>query len=271
MEVLYIDSFFVLSLITDYLLCLAAGRICGLRLKRSRYFPAAVFGSAYAAAVFLPGLGFLASPLVKLSAGLVMGLIAYGAETHPLRCTAVFFAVSAAFGGAIWAVSLAAGKPAGSYAALDTKTLILAFALCYAGGSLLLRCRARLMEKKRVTVRAVFLGRAAEFIALVDTGNTLSDPATGAPVMLACPKALKTIFRDDTALFSASPVELIELTSHIPELRGRLRLVPYSAVGSSGLLPVFRPESLTVDGTPDRELLIAVSPDAAGDGFDALL
>lgn len=270
MEVLYIDSLFFLSLITDYLLCLAAGRICGLRLKRLRYFLAALFGSAYAVAVFLPGLGTLASPVMKLSAGLVMGLIAYGSERRPLRCTAVFFAVSAAFAGMLWAVSLASGSPFG-YAALDTKTLVLSFALCYAAGRLLLAGRGRTAEKKHAAVRAVFLGRTAEFTALLDTGNTLTDPATGAPVMLACPQALKAIFRENTELFSASPVELLELAAHLPELRGKLRLIPYSAVGVSGLLPVFRPEALFIDNAPDKERLIAVSPDAAGDGFDAIL
>ena len=30
-------------------------------------------------------------------------------------------------------------------------------------------------------------------------------------------------------------------------------------------------DSLTVDGAADRERLVAVSPDAAGDGFDAIL
>lgn len=271
MEVLYIDELFFLSLLTDYLLCLAAGRLCGLRLRRRRYFFAALLGAAYAVAVFLPGLGPLASPWGKLAAGLLMGFIAYGAETGPLRCTAAFFAVSAAFGGALWALSLAAGSSPGPGPALDMKTLALAFALCYAAGSLLLRCRLKLAEKKRVPVRAELLGRTAEFMALVDTGNSLSDPATGAPVMLACPRALRPLFRENTGLFSAGAVELLELAERVPELKGRLRLVPYSAVGASGLLPAFRPESLTVDGEPDRERLIAVSPDAAGDGFDAIL
>ncbi len=272
MEVLYLDSLFFLSLLTDYLLCLAAGRVCGLRLRRRRYFFAALFGAAYAAAVFLPGLGFLASPPLKLSAGLLMGLIAYGAERRPLRCTAVFFAVSAAFGGALWALSLAAGGPAGGPALLNGRLLLPAFALCYAGSRLLFACRSARPERKRVTVRAEFLGRSASFIALVDTGNGLADPATGAPVMLACPQALRPIFRENAALFGrGDAVELLARSARIPELRGRLRLIPYAAVGGSGLLPAFHPERLDVDGSPNPDLLIAVSPDAAGDGFDAIL
>ncbi len=37
MQVIYLDSLFCMSLLTDYLLCLTAGRLCGLRPRRKRY------------------------------------------------------------------------------------------------------------------------------------------------------------------------------------------------------------------------------------------
>ena len=60
MTVIYIDSVFVLNALMDYLLLLCAARLAGLPLRRKRYALAALAGGAYAAAVFLPGLGFLA-------------------------------------------------------------------------------------------------------------------------------------------------------------------------------------------------------------------
>ena len=59
--------------------------------------------------------------------------------------------------------------------------------------------------------------------------------------------------------------------SVIPALAGRFRLIPYTAVGASGLLPVFRPDGLLVDGREEKELLVAVSPSAAGEGFEGIL
>ena len=44
MQVIYVDSLFCLSLLTDYLLCLTAGRLCGLVLRRRRYLAAALLG-----------------------------------------------------------------------------------------------------------------------------------------------------------------------------------------------------------------------------------
>lgn len=270
MKVVYIDSLFFLNLAADYLLCLAAGRICALQLKRWRYFAAALLGAAYAVAAVLPGLGLLSRPYLKIPAGLVMGLIAYGAERSPLRCTAVFFAVSAAFGGALWALSMAAGGDGA--AALSLKSLIFSFALCYGLFRLIFRRRAALMEKRLISVEAEFLGRSTRFTALLDTGNSLSDPATGAPVMIACTHALKPLLPESAALFAKlPPVEAVELCAATPELRGRLRLIPYTAVGASGLLPVFRPDCARLDGKEEKGLLIAISDSAAGDGFEAIV
>ena len=67
------------------------------------------------------------------------------------------------------------------------------------------------------------------------------------------------------------PVELLSSSSAFPELKGRLRLIPFSALGGSGLLPVFKPDSLLIDGREDRDRLVAISPKAAGAGFDGII
>lgn len=270
MKVVYIDSLFFLNLAADYLLCLSAGRICALQLKRWRYFLAALLGALYAVAAVLPGLGLLAAPYLKIPAGLAMGLIAYGAERSPLRCTAVFFGISAAFGGALWALSMASGGE--GTAVLSLKSLIFSFALCYGLFRLIFRRRAALMEKRLVSVEADFSGRSARFTALLDTGNSLSDPATGAPVMIACAHALAPLLPESAALLAKlPPVEAVELCAALPELRGRLRLIPYTAVGASGLLPAFRPDCARLDGKEEKGLVIAISDCAAGDGFEAII
>ncbi len=273
MEVIYIDALFLLNLLEDYLLCLSTGRICGLVLRRRRYLAAAFLGAVYAAAVYLPGFSFLAAPPLRLAAGLGMGLTAFRTERQPLRCTAVLLAVSAAFGGAIWALSLAAGGSVdGRPIPLSGRMLFAAFALCYFALRLLFRFRARAAERRLVPVALVFLGRECSFTALQDTGNSLADPHSGERVLVACPHALRAALREYTELFNAlPPVELLELAAQLPELAGRLRLLPYRALGGSGLLPVFRPERLLIDGQSRSDVLVAVSPRAAGEDFEALL
>ena len=260
MPIIYVDRYFLLNLLIDYLLCLLSARVCGLVLKRRRYVFAALLGAAYAVLTLLPGCRFLGGAAGKLAAAGLMAAVAYGGETHALRCGAVFFCVSAAFGGALWALSLAGGYPA-----FDTRVLLLSFALCYAGLELLFRSRAKLPDRPRTEICLSLGGRESRFMALVDTGNSLSDPATGAAVMLACPHALAPLFPGVD--LCADPVTLAAL----PKLAGRFRLIPYSSVGGHGLLPVFRPEHLAVGGDARRDLLVAVSPAAQGDGFEAIL
>lgn len=260
MKVIYADRFFLLNLLIDYLLCLLSARVCGLVLRRRRYLLAALIGAAYAVLTLLPGTAFLSRPPGKLAAAALMAAAAFGGEAHALRCGAVFLCVSAAFGGGLWAISAAGGRPV-----FDARVLLLSFALCYAGLQLLFRGRAGLPERPRVEIRATLGGRESRFMALVDTGDQLRDPHSGAAVMLACPHALAPLFPGlDLA---ADPVSLLAL----PEARGRFRLISFRAVGGSGLLPLFRPERVTVGGQLRRDLLIAVSADAQGEGFEAII
>jgi len=268
MEIIYVDALFLLNLLTDYLLCLAAARFCGLYLKRRRYALAALLGALYAVACVLPGLGFLAFPAGKLFSGILMGWIAFGMEKQPIRCMLVLLLVSAAFGGLLYALSLAGGGPV----PLSLRNLLIAFPLCYAIVKLVSRFRSRRTDSRRAEIRLRFGQREACFAALVDSGNALSDPVTGAGILVVSPQALAPVFREYTPLLAElSPVELMDAASKLPMLQGRFRLIPYRSLGGSGILPAFRPDSLRIDGKENRELLVAVSPEAQGEDFDAIL
>ena len=182
MNVIYADSLFALSVFTDYLLCLVTARFCALRLRRLRYFLAAVFGGVYAVAVFLPGCAWLAHPLAELCAAGVMGLIAFGGEARLFRCIAAFLAVSASFGGMVWAVALRQG----SLPVPDWKMLVGVFLLSYALLTLLSLTRRRKAREHRTAVTLCLSGRRTDFPALEDSGNCLTDPLTGDAVLLAC-------------------------------------------------------------------------------------
>ena len=68
MTVVYIDALFLLNLIVNYLLLLAAAKLAGEPLRRLRLAAGAALGGLYAAAIFFPGMGFLTHPLCKLGA-----------------------------------------------------------------------------------------------------------------------------------------------------------------------------------------------------------
>ena len=75
MTVVYLDSVFLFNALLDYLLFLSTARLAGIPLRRRRYLLCGVLGGLYAAAVFLPGGGFLTETLVKAGVGLLLALM----------------------------------------------------------------------------------------------------------------------------------------------------------------------------------------------------
>lgn len=265
MKILYADLYFFLNLLVDYLLCLATGRLLALPLRRLRYGAAALFGACYALFLLLPLPLFLAAPPLRLAAGLVMGLIAFGREAHPLPCALCLLAVTAAFGGGLYALSLMAGGPP----RLDLRLFAALFLLFYGLLRLLSGFSSRHRGTPRAGIRLSHLGRELHFTALVDSGNAARDPITGLALLIVCPEVLAPLFPAIPP--QISPVELVERLSGDPAWHGKLRLAPFRSLGGSGVLPVFRPEGLWIDGARREDLLIALSPLARGDGFDAIL
>jgi len=266
MNVIYADSLFLLSVFTDYLLCLVTARFCALRFKRLRYLAAAVFGGAYAVAVFLPGCAWMAHPLVELCAAGFMGLIAFGGEARLFRCIAAFLAVSASFGGMVWAVALRQG----SLPAPKPGLLVGVFLGSYALLTLLSRTRQKRAREHRAAVTLTLAGRRAAFTALEDSGNCLTDPVSGDAVMLAAPAALSPLFPEQAAILLLGPVELLERAAAEPGLPARFRLLRAGSVAGATLLAAFRPDKASVDGR-ERPLLVAVSAAAEGDGFQGIV
>lgn len=269
MDIIYIDELFALNLIIDYLLLLCSARVCGGMLRRRRYALGALFGALFACGAVLPGFGLLSMPALKLACGVIMALIAFGGEVLLIKRTLVFMAVSAAFGGAVWGVSLMAGADvsSGGYFPLSMRVLVLSFGICYAVVSLVFRRSLKKSGRQVMTVAAAFGGRSAVFHALRDTGNTLCDPITGCEVLIISPETAADLFPAGCggALRLSDPVEAMTRLNSIDELRGRVRLIPFSAVGvSTGLLPVFRPDSLMIEGKPRADIMIAISPAVSG-------
>ena len=137
---------------------------------------------------------------------------------------------------------------------------------------MLLRGAAGSREREILEVELRFLGRSARFRALVDTGNSLRDPLTDEAVMVVAPAALRGVFGELEAVFSlGEPTEILSAAAGLDALRGRLRLIPFSAVNTRGLLVAFRPDAIRIGGEERRDLLVALSPSASGVGHEALL
>ena len=281
MTVVYVDSVFVLNTLMDYLLVLSTSRLAGIPLRRGRYLLAGLLGGAYAVAVFLPGLEFLAETPVKLVVGVLLALIAYGGEERLLRLTLLLFAVSCAMAGCVLALGLLAGGGVPMvngifYTDVDAKVLLIASAAAYLVLTVVFRAAAgKGIRGTLVPVRVCLAGRVTAFTALCDTGNALRDPVSGQPVLVVSPGRLDGVFpREIRSLLDRGaldqPAELLEpLVRAAPDLR--FRLIPYQAVGvAGGLLLAVRSDWIEVGGQRYAGLTAALSPTELGTGYGAL-
>ena len=281
MTVIYVDTLFLLNALVDYLLLLGAARLAGERLRRLRFALGAALGGGYAAAIFLPGLGFLQALPCRLAVLALMSVAAYGGSRRLLRQSLLFLALSCALGGGVLAVSLLGGRGMSLsggvvYSAMDIKTVLLSAAGCWGGVTLVFRGLARhTASAGELTAVCLTLGgRSVELTALRDTGNTLTDPVSGVPVLVAEGVRLLPLLPPGTL----EPRELADPVACLEKLRdgplaGRARLLPYRAVGvERGLLLALRPDGLWVGG--ERvDMLAALSPTPVSDGggYGALL
>ena len=281
MTVVYIDSVFVFNALMDYLLLLSAGRLAGIPLRRRRYLLAALAGGAYAAAAFLPGMGFLSTGPVKAAAGVLLSVIAFGGEERFFRLTLLLLAVSCAMAGCVLALGLLTGGQIPAvrgvfYTDINGRVLVLSAGAAYLVLTVVFRAAAgHGIRGELIPVRVAAAGRMVELTALLDTGASLREPSEGRPVLVTAPGALDGLLsREARALLTAeslaSPADLlIPFQATAPHLRPYL--LPYHAVGTSrGLLLAVRTDWTEIGGKRYLGLTAALSPTALGDGYAAL-
>ena len=278
MTVVYLDSVFVLNGVMDYFLLLAAAHLAGVPLRRGRFAMGALLGGLYAAAVFLPGCGVLASIPGKILSGAVMALIAYGPGRKLPRLILLLLLVSCGFAGCVLGLGLASGgMPMANgvfYTDVDVRVLLIAAGAAYTVLTVVFRASARQAFDGVLTHVTLCWGeRRSDLTALCDTGNGLRDPATGNPVLVACGGRLRELWPPELRPFLTEQAleHPAEVLARLTAERTRFRLIPYRAVGvSSGMLLAVRTDWCVIGGRRLERLLVALSPTELGDGFDAL-
>ena len=264
MTVIYVDTLFLLNALVDYLLLLASARLAGEPLARLRFLLGAVLGGAYAVAIFLPGLAFLARPLCRLASAVLIVLAAFWRSRRLLRQVVIFFALSSAFGGG---VSLSGGV---LYSEMDLKIVLLSAAGCYGVLTLVFQRVGRHTgpSGELKPVRLTLGERHVDMTALVDTGNTLTDPVTGRPVLVAEAEGVETLLPPGVRPEAAELRDPAGVLERLEDpWRRRFCLLPYRCVGvDRGLLLCLRLDRVQV-GEEDRgPMLAALSPTPVSDG-----
>lgn len=247
---MYLDVLFILNFTVDLLLIIAANRLSGYPTKWQRTLLASLLGGLYGGACVIPGLYFLAGTIWRLIFLGLMGCIAFGAHLESVRRCVLFVILSMALGG------IALGIGTGGILSI----LFSAAAVC-------VMCIFGLKGKignRFIPVEIRHNGKIHNFTALIDTGNSLTDPISGQQVMVVS-SALGHRLLGQKMLAFSDPL------SAITYIQGG-RLVPYHSVGTeNGLLAAKRFQDVKI-GKWRGACLVAFSPQELGKGeeYEAL-
>ena len=208
--VVYLDVFFMINFIMDYLIIIITSKIAGVKNKRIRKIAGATFGALYSVIIIKPLINHLLRvTLINLAVAAVMVLISFG-----FICIGVYiknvillFLVSFAMSGIINYLyyTTIIGKYMRSVLCGDSNKVVnarkfifvslLAYVLLNLAVKLVLFIRkdAQLYYDAKITYK----GKSVVVRALFDTGNGLCDPISGKMIHIAEYKILKPLLEGD--------------------------------------------------------------------------
>lgn len=241
----YLDLVFALNFLVDFLLLIGTNSLTGFPHGVRRSAGAAAMAAMYGVWCIIPGFAFLGGHLWRLVALVLISLIAFGMNVSAFHRGVVFFLLSMALGG----IAGAMGTSGFGKLAVCAFVLWLICRIGFPGG---------VGQREYVPVVLRHEGKSLSQIALLDTGNSLKDPVTGQPVLIAGCDAARE-------LLNLSPEQLrhpIETMTAV-NLSG-LRLIPYNSVGQpAGLLLAYRFRDCKI-GDRKTDQLVAFAPDRIG-------
>lgn len=255
----YVDVLFLTNLAVNYLLLVASGKLSGCTVKHGRLLLSALAGALYAVTPLYVQLEVAYSLPARFLFGLLMVLAAYpGVKgTRFLGLLASFYLCSAVAAGT--ALALVETTPVGAGfgrapGAVTEALQVRWWKVVLALGSISIYPVLSRMGHLRlgkgspsVQVQLTVCGRTVSVPGIVDTGNTLRDPATGWPVVVVDWDCLREVLPRELSPFFLSIWDKIPHDLSRSDLSTRLGLIPFRNVsGHKGILPAFRPDSVLI-------------------------
>lgn len=245
-QIIYVDVLIVLNIIITFLLLAATSRLLRLSPSPGRYLLGSLMGGVSSLVIFAPDFGFVLSLLTKILFALIITVSVYNPKSLRViaKETAYYFAVSFIFAGMMMfassmpGISLVQYRNGAAYINLSFFSLIAACCLCYAVTCILGKVtKHKAAGDIRFAARIEHGGAAVTAQAMLDTGNSLTDPFTGEGVIVGDMKTLAAVVPENVRSYYSSSGNM-----------GGIRLIPCKTVASDALLPCFRADCVKISG-----------------------
>ncbi|KPU28313.1 Sporulation sigma-E factor processing peptidase (SpoIIGA) [Caloranaerobacter sp. TR13] len=257
----YAEYLILENFIINFIILYVTKKFTRTETSRLRLILAALIGAVYTLVVFYPKLNFMVNFTMKLIVSIFIVIVAFNPITFKkfLKLIATFYIVSFVFAGSALALFYLIDVDSyignGIFYIKDFPIKILAFAIMTSW--ILIKYTwsyiyGKISKDKILIPIAISLkDREVHIIALVDTGNSLKDPLTDAPVIIVQFSAIKNILPEKTKnLFEMYDTKDLRLI--LPFLREigqdlKFRVIPFKTIGQeNGVLFGFKPDKVII-------------------------
>jgi len=252
MNIIYLDTLFLINFICDYILLLCTARVGGAVIHRAAILLASALGGIYACLCTLPEFFWISHPILEIGISCILCILSFRREQHFFRCTLIFLCISAMTGGFLSAVSIEYRNV--RYLPLPFKSIFLIFSLLYCVLSFYFRNTPQFKKREYHTVSVSLNGKTVSFQALHDSGNELFDSITNRPVLICSNDSLLPLF-PDLRIKNNDPYELFNELSSIAYCKGRMRLIPCRTITGNGMLLGFSPDSVIINNKSEPHIV----------------
>lgn len=235
--VIYADVLIVLNILVDYFLLKLTARIVHKNPSLIRLIVGSVLGGISALYIFLPPLNTVIEFLIRLVISLIITLATFGFGSVKSLCrnTAVFFAVTFGFAGAmlgLWYIFEPSGMAINNsvvYFNISPAVLIGLTAVFYIIVSVLrYLLQKNSPDARQCSIKVTIGKKSAETNALIDTGNSISDAMGMSEIIIVDKAFAEKLFGD------------IKKISDNQDMTARYRVIPCNTVSGTTLLEGYR-------------------------------
>lgn len=267
--VVYADVLIILNLYINYFLIRSTALFLRRELSARRCVFAALIGGLGALVILLPELPFFVIAAEKTALGALIIFAAFGKQKPAdfAVCTLFFLVVSFSFAGimmALWTFA-APYNMVFSNGVCSFDIPLIAIAAFTAAAYCLVRL-IRLLSDRRIrsvdicTVKIRREDNEISLRGLSDTGNSLCDIFSGKPVIICAADKLANV----------APQYVYDyLNGRVSDTAEGIRLIPCKTVIAESLMPVFRVDSVTINGK-NADAVIGVSKNSLGEDIDCI-
>lgn len=260
---IYIDLLFLENVIVNFGILIVTEKLSGRYSSVIRKFFSSAIGAVYLVVMLLcPKIHSLYTISGKVLLSVIMVAIAFPCWKVRgwLKALISFYISSFIFAGAGYALMSLTNqgiyfKNGIFYNQLKSDILMLILTMLF--GFIMVRSftdifRQRIEKEAYIVKTYIHVGdRAVCIQALIDTGNSLTDPISKCPVMVAELDGVSDLLPAEMVEWFknwSGTKEAVWVSEENLEWERRIRLVPFNSIGTThGMLPGFKPDSVNVE------------------------